>query len=170
MRTPVPPKGFIDSRSPTGPSGPVGRPTPDSGMPATIGGGGTGPTGPTRAASSLNPETIKRTEGKSRSGKVHHRIHDRTEEYVYVTRGDLRELLTYGWLHQSLTGVGTFFFSGAFWLLAELLAHQEHFIFTSWMATCIISMIFGAVLASCGIIIFRVKQKKLEHYFPIEDN
>src|SRR5258708_6349401 len=56
----------------------------------------------------------------------------RHEEYVLVTQDDLREIRAFGWLQQSLFGVGSFFFSGAFWVFIQLLAQQEKFEFTAW--------------------------------------
>jgi hypothetical protein len=110
-----------------------------------------------------------RARSQSRSqGRVVHRVHGRTEDYVYVTRNDLREIKTFGWLHQSLMGVGTFFFSGAFWLLIELLAHQEHVTFTAWMGMCLLSIAFGAALIVVGLCIFSLKQKKIDNYFEHE--
>jgi hypothetical protein len=95
---------------------------------------------------------------------------DRHEEYLLVTRDDLREIRNFGWFQQTLFGVGTFFFSGAFWLLAELIAHQEHgkFEFTPWMAVCVISMIAGAALGFIGFVMFLMRQRRLNKYFANE--
>jgi hypothetical protein len=91
---------------------------------------------------------------------------DRHEEYELVTKDDLREIYAFGWLEKTLFGVGTFFFSGAFWLLIELMAHQEKFEFTAWMGTCAVSIVAGGVLAAIGLVLFYLKQQRLEKYFP----
>jgi hypothetical protein len=57
-----------------------------------------------------------------------------------VTRDDLREVRELGWLERALFGVGTFFFSGAFWLVFELLAHQDHTEFNAWIGMCLLSI------------------------------
>jgi len=97
--------------------------------------------------------------------------HHRHEEYVLVIRDDLQEIKTFGWLQQVLFGTGVFFFSGAFWLLMELLAHQEmeekgKFEFTAWMAMCVLSMGFGATLSLVALILFWLRQRRLTKYFP----
>ena len=97
--------------------------------------------------------------------RVHHRYHDRTEDTIAVTRDDLREIKAVGWIQQSFSTLGTFFFSGAFWLLFELMAHQEKFEFTAWMGMCVVSIIAGGALASAGWIMFALKQKRLNKYF-----
>ena len=103
------------------------------------------------------------------SGGLHQKIHGRTEEYVYMNRNDLRELKTFGWLHESLIAIGTFFFSGAFWLAAEILSHQEHFTFTASLGMCLVSIFAGSAVAVAGWIIFGVKQKKIDSYFGTTD-
>jgi hypothetical protein len=90
---------------------------------------------------------------------------DRHEEYMLVTKDDLREIRALGWLQQTLFGAGTFFFSGAFWLLAELMSHQEHFEFTAWMGMCVISILAGLIVAAIGLILFGLRQKRLDKYF-----
>ena len=81
---------------------------------------------------------------------------------------DLREIKTLGWVQQTLYGSGTFFFSGAFWLIIELMAHQEKFAFTPWMGVCIISMAAGVILAAVGLVMFSLRQKRLNKYFVPE--
>jgi cytosine/uracil/thiamine/allantoin permease len=84
-----------------------------------------------------------------------------------VTRDDLREVKAFGWLQQGLLTLGTFFFSGAFWLLAELFAHQEAegiTQFTAWMGMCVVSMIFGIALIITAIVFYALKQKRLNKY------
>jgi predicted transporter len=85
-----------------------------------------------------------------------------------VTKDDLREIKGFGWLQQGLFGSGTFFFSGAFWLLAELVSHNEKSEFTSWMAMCILSILFGLVLISIGLFLHYLREKKLDKYFKAE--
>jgi hypothetical protein len=82
-----------------------------------------------------------------------------------VTRDDLREIKTFEWLQQAILGIGTFFFSGAFWLFVGLLAHQEKFEVTAWIGMCFMSMLFGAVLVLVSTIIYYLKQKRLDKYF-----
>jgi len=106
--------------------------------------------------------------GQTGRGRVRQKIHDRVEEYVYVTRDDLREIRTIGWLQQFLFGMGTFFFSGAFWLLIELIAHQREFEFTAWMGMCIVSITAGITVAAVGLVMFFLRKKRLDKYFPEE--
>jgi hypothetical protein len=104
-------------------------------------------------------------------GKVTARFHDRTEDYCYITEGDLREVVEFGYLNQALIQAGTFFFSGGFGLFAELVVREadsgKRFSITPWMGTFIVSMVFGAVLAGVGWLVFLVKQKKIRKYFPV---
>jgi hypothetical protein len=51
--------------------------------------------------------------------------HHRDEDYFLVIRDDLKDAKAFGWMQQALYGVGTFLFSGAFWLLADLIANQD---------------------------------------------
>jgi hypothetical protein len=95
---------------------------------------------------------------------------DRHERYVLVTKDDLREIKGFGWLQQSLFGAGAFLFSGAFWLLINLLSEQTKYQFTSWMGMCVISMIAGAMLSGVGIIMFVMRQKRLNKYISYEEN
>ncbi len=99
-------------------------------------------------------------------GGISTKVYPRTEEYAYVTRSDLRELQTIGWLHQSLIGLGTFFSSGAFWLAIGIISQQPKVEFTAWLGMCLISIVAGGALAAVGLILFAVKQKKLAKYFP----
>lgn len=97
---------------------------------------------------------------------------DRHERYILMTRDDLREIRTFGWLQEAIFGVGMFFFSGAFWLLAELLAHEEKqpkFEFTAWMGMCCVSMVFGLVLAAASLIMFWLRLKRLNKYADAPD-
>jgi hypothetical protein len=59
-------------------------------------------------------------------------------------------------------------FSGAFWLIIELMAHQEKFEFTPWIGVCIISMAAGVILAAVGLVMFSLRQKRLNKYFVPE--
>jgi hypothetical protein len=106
-------------------------------------------------------------EGEETGARAHAHYRDRHEEYVLVTRDDLREIKAFGWLQQALLTIGTFFFSGAFWLLAELAAHQEtegKSQITSWMGMCVASMIFGISLIIVAVIFYALKQKRLNKY------
>lgn len=85
-----------------------------------------------------------------------------------MTRDDLREIRSLGWLQQSMFGVGTFLFSGAFWLFCSIVAEQKTFEFTSWMGMCVISMICGVALGAVGLTLFGMKQKRLNKYFPTD--
>jgi hypothetical protein len=115
------------------------------------------------------PEKSEGGASRSRKGKVIPRYHDRVEDYAYVTEADLKEAVDLSIVQQVMIQVGTFFFSGAFWLLAELIIREgktDQFQFTPWMAVCILSVMFGAVLWLAGWFLFRMKQKKLTKYFP----
>ena len=108
----------------------------------------------------------QRRQRQSEEGaKARPRYHHRDEDYILVTRDDLREIKGFGWLQQGLLSVGTFFFSGAFWLFAELLANQEKFAFTAWLAMCVVSMGSGAVLIVASLIFYSMRQKRLDKYF-----
>jgi hypothetical protein len=118
------------------------------------------------------PSTKKSEAGRSASkGKVVPRYHDRVEVYAYVTENDLRESIQFGVLQEVLIQSGTFFFSGAFWLLIELVIKQSErkppqFEVTPWMGVCSLSILFGVILAVAGWTIFLLRQKKLKGYFP----
>lgn len=107
-------------------------------------------------------------EGSGNGGSIRHKIHHRYVEYVYVTRDDLREIRDGNALQQLLFGVGTFFFSGAFWLSLELLAHQERFAITPWITACGLSMLFGLTLAVVGLRLQWMRQDRLNKYFPLK--
>jgi hypothetical protein len=111
-----------------------------------------------RSESSRSP-----TRPISAGAKVHAHYQDRHEEYIPVTKDDLQEVRTFGWLQQSLFGTGTFFFSGAFWLLMELLSREPKF--TAFVAMCILSMAFGAILGAIGLVMFAIRQRRLNKYF-----
>jgi hypothetical protein len=98
-------------------------------------------------------------------GYIRHWVHDRSEEYACVTRDELREIMEFNILAQSLFGGGTFFL-GALWPLIELLGHQERFEPTPWMAVCGLSMAFGLTLAIIGLRLLWLKQDRLRKYFP----
>jgi hypothetical protein len=106
-------------------------------------------------------------------GKVIPQYHSRIEEYAYVTQADLREAVSLGVLQQVLIQTGTFFFSGAFWLFIDLIIRQAEgsapFRPTPWMGVCLLSIVFGVVLAVAGWAIFLMKQEKLRRYFATED-
>lgn len=117
------------------------------------------------------PPAAKSEGGRSGGrGKVIPRYHDRVEDYAYVTESDLRETVEFGALQTALIQTGTFFFSGAFWLLIEQIVRQSEatsqFKFTPWMAMCVLSMIFGIALAVAGWRLFLLKQDKIKRYFP----
>jgi hypothetical protein len=107
-------------------------------------------------------------ESSGNSGSIRHQVHDRYVEYVYVTPDDLRETREINALQEVLFGVGTFFFSGAFWLLLHLLAHQDRFAITAWMAACALSMLFGLTLAIVGLRLQWMRQDRLKKYFPVK--
>lgn len=114
--------------------------------------------------SSRPPRPALRAKG-GEGARVHAHYQDRHEEYVLVTRDDLREIRTFGWMQQVLFGIGMFLFSGAFWLLMELIANEQHFEFTLWMGMCIISMAGGGIIGIVGLVIFTLRQKRLGKYF-----
>lgn len=129
----------------------------------SIGGGAA----PKAKAAASDPGTHG-VKGLSRGGggKLNQKIHGRTDHYVYVTRNDLMEIGTFGWLHQSLFGVGMFFFSGAFWLAASILSEQKQFQITPSLTLCAVSMVFGLILAVVGVVIFCVRQRKIKSRLP----
>jgi hypothetical protein len=120
---------------------------------------------------SVKPAKLQKIESVSEGAKAHPKYHDRHEEYVLVTRDDLREIRALGWTQQALFGAGTFFFSGAFWLFAELVAHEEQegkYEFTAWMGMCLVSMAAGALLGGAGLFFYSLRQKRLDKYFKEE--
>ena len=138
-------------RGSTGPTGPP----PPSGF------AGSGPTGTISSGGSPNRANIRRS-----GARAHPHYQDRHEEYMLVTREDLTEVRAFGWMQQSLFGAGTFFFSGAFWLIMELLAHELKF--TAWIGMCLISMAFGGILLGIGFAMFMLRQNRLNKYFSEE--
>lgn len=85
-----------------------------------------------------------------------------------MTRDDLEDVREFGPLQQILFGSGSFLFSGAFWLAITLLiehaGHYEEYGFGFLL--CAISMIAGGTLAYVGYRLFRMKQARLDKYFP----
>jgi hypothetical protein len=63
------------------------------------------------------PSQPRRATGGGGGARAHAYYQDRHEEYILVTKDDFREIQAFGWIQQALFGIGTFFFSGAFWLL-----------------------------------------------------
>jgi hypothetical protein len=100
--------------------------------------------------------------------RVKHRYHDRTEDTIAVTHNDLREVRDLGAIHQTLFGVGMFFFSGAFWEIVRLASEQQKFEFTAWMGMYLVCTVAGVILAGVGAFIFHSKQLRLNKYFPAE--
>jgi hypothetical protein len=103
--------------------------------------------------------------GEEEGAKVHNHYKLRHEEYVPVTRDDLREIQMYGWMHQLLFGVGSFLFSGAFWLLIELLIKEKFSDIVPWVLACGACIAAGGALSGVGLVLFFMKQKRLEKYF-----
>ena len=126
--------------------------------------GGTNTPAEHHTISARTPQPARRAAG-GEGARVYPHYEDRHEEYVLVIRDDLREIRSLGWLQQSLFGTGTFFFSGAFWLLMDLVAHQERAEFTAWMGMCVLSMIFGIMLGGVGLVLFSLRQRRLNKYF-----
>jgi hypothetical protein len=101
--------------------------------------------------------------------QAHPKYYDRHEEYVLVTRDDLREISSIGWLQEGAAGIGLFFFSGAFWLLLTLIAeHGRNAEFYSWYFVCVIIVICGAAVMSVGVLLYSARQRRLKKYFPKE--
>jgi hypothetical protein len=92
---------------------------------------------------------------------------DQHENYITVSPSILRELSTFGWLQEGLGAAGTFFFSGAFWLLVTLLVEHLEEIkkYAPWLMLCVISMIFGGILIWIGYSHFRLKQDRINDIF-----
>jgi hypothetical protein len=133
-------------------------------MPRAAGGGTNTPAEHRTGSSSRASRPALRAAG-GEGARAYAHYQDRHEEYVLVIRDDLREIRSLGWLQQSLFGIGTFFFSGAFWLLIELMAHQERFEITAWMGMCLLSILFGVTLAVVGLVLFSLRQRRLNKYF-----
>jgi hypothetical protein len=116
---------------------------------------------------------IRRTASRSRKREegdgARHIPHyvDQHEDYVPVSRLLLRELSSFGWLQEGCGAAGTFFFSGAFWLLLTMLFEHgdEYKKYVPWFLMCIISMIFGSVLLWVGYSHFKLKQDRISEIF-----
>lgn len=129
--------------------------------------GGAGAAGNLPDNSGITPNLSQTGIGAGAGAQARPRYRDRHEEYVLVTEDDLREAGTVGWLQEGTAGVGLFFLSGAFWLLAALLAeHGNEPEFYPWYFVCFITVVFGGVLTWVGARLFRLKQKRLSKYFP----
>jgi energy-converting hydrogenase Eha subunit G len=101
--------------------------------------------------------------------QAHPTYYDRHEEYALVTKEDLREVSTIGWLQEGAAGFGLFFLSGAFWLLVTLIAeHGKDPNFYPWYLACAVISVCGGILVFVGARLFLLKQARLEKYFPQE--
>jgi tetrahydromethanopterin S-methyltransferase subunit C len=92
---------------------------------------------------------------------------DTRGEHILVSRADLRDVSTYGWLQEGVGGIGMFFFSGAFWLLATILVEHSKELdkVAPWIGMCILSIIFGAVLIGIAHTHFSLKKERINDYF-----
>jgi len=108
----------------------------------------------------------KRSQGTG--ARIHHDYQDRTEPTVGVTRDDLAEMRNLGTFQQLLFGIGSFLFSGAFWLVVTMLIeHVGHYSdYTNGFLVCAVAMLSGGALTFVGWRMFQMKQKRLDKYFP----
>jgi hypothetical protein len=88
-----------------------------------------------------------------------------------VSRARLREISTLGWIQEGAGGAGVFFSSGAFWLLATLVAEHwdETAKYTPWFILCGLSILFGVVLMWIGFRHFKMKQDYISDLFGDDD-
>src|ERR1700675_4641133 len=114
---------------------------------------------------------MEATSGSAGTGaRIHHEYHDRIEDTVAVTRDDLREISTVGWLQEGAAGIGMFFLSGAFWLLITLIAeHGRNSDFYPWYLACLVIIACGAAVTSIGLVLLRTKRRRLHKYFDREN-
>jgi hypothetical protein len=104
--------------------------------------------------------------GDLAGARIHSKYYDRTEDVVAVTRDDLREIGTIGYLQAGTAAVGMFFLSGAFWALMSLVAeHGRNESYYSWYFTFLISIVFGATLTAVGIRLYYLKLQRITKYF-----
>jgi len=84
-----------------------------------------------------------------------------------VSRADLRDVSTFGWLQEGVGGLGMFFASGAFWLLAAIFVEHSHELnkVAAWIIMCVLSIAFGCVLMWISHKHFKLKQQRIEDYF-----
>ena len=83
-----------------------------------------------------------------------------------MTPSDLTDISKFGWLEYALSQTGGFFFAGALWQAVSILAAQDHFQFTPWLAVCAVSMAFGLILMGVGLVLVNMRQAKVRKYFP----
>jgi hypothetical protein len=96
--------------------------------------------------------------GEFAGARIHRKYFDRTEDVVAVTRDDLREIGTIGYLQAGTAAVGMFFLSGAFWALMSLFAeHGQNESYYSWYFTFLTSIVFGATLTVVGVRLYYLK-------------
>jgi hypothetical protein len=97
--------------------------------------------------------------------------HDRHEDHVSVSPSDLRRLSDFALLQEGVGAAGVFFLSGAFWLLVTLLAEhwKEYIQYMPWFVTCVISILFGAVLMWVGWVNFNQKRRLIKDLIPPDE-
>ena len=92
---------------------------------------------------------------------------DTQAEYIAVRKNDLEEIGEFGWLQEGAGAAGMFFFSGAFWLAANILV--EHFgaldKYVGGFAFCAISTLFGIVLLWIAKKHFSMRDARIQDYF-----
>jgi hypothetical protein len=113
------------------------------------------------------PQLTTVSQAAGDGARIHHKYHDRTEDTVAVTRDDLREIGTIGWLQEGAAAIGLFFASGAFWLLMTLIAeHGNDRGFYPWYLACVVIVVCGAALLFIGLRLYRLRQQKIDKYLP----
>lgn len=94
----------------------------------------------------------------------------RTEEYVGVSRNDLKDFMELDSIALLLLTLGSFFASGAFWLAIE---HAFETSFAKWdlqISFCALAIVFGAALAYAGIRMHGMKRRRITAVFNRDGN
>jgi len=129
--------------------------------------GGTGALSRPRPEVAPTPDANSAITSAGMGAQARPKYYDRHEEYVLVTKDDLREISSVGWLQEGAAAVGLFFVSGAFWLLMTLLAeHGKNKEFYAWYLACLVIMVCGGVVMWVGVSLYRLKQRRIDKYFP----
>lgn len=106
-------------------------------------------------------------EDDSSGAKIQHNYLIRRQETLAVNKNDLEELMTFDCLTVFLSGLGSFFLSGATWLGLDKTLGQypleqgATFQFTMTIGFCSLAGIFGAALLLCGFVIWFMRMVKV---------
>ena len=92
---------------------------------------------------------------------------DRHEDFVLVSRSNLKEISQLSLLQEGAGAVGMFFFSGAFWLLATILFEHNAELakYAPWLLLCVISILFGVVLIWIGWEHYKLRKDAVDAAF-----